>query len=81
MVRNYKLGKIVGQTTAGTTGDMTMFGLPLFPFSMTGMLMRCMDGEQHHAKGIKPDITIPVYATDYMYGYDRILNVALNMDE
>lgn len=48
---------------------------------MTGMLMRCMDGELHHAKGIKPDITNPVYATDYMNGYDRILNVALKMDE
>ncbi len=81
MVRHYKLGRIVGQTTAGTTGDMTQFGLPLFPFSMTGMLMRCMDGERHHACGIKPDITIPVYATDYMNSYDRILNVALNMDE
>lgn len=81
MVRHYKLGKIAGQTTAGTTGDMTQFLLPLFPFSMTGMPMRCMDGEQHHAKGIKPDITIPVYATDYMNGYDRILNVALKMDE
>lgn len=81
MVRHYKLGKIAGQTTAGTTGDMTQFLLPLFPFSMTGMLMRCMDGEPHHAIGIKPDITIPVYATDYINGYDRILNVALGMDE
>lgn len=81
MVRHYKLGKIAGQTTAGTTGDMTQFLLPLFPFSMTGMLMRCMDGEPHHAIGIKPDITIPVYATDYINGYDRVLNVALGMDE
>lgn len=81
MVRHYKLGKIAGQTTAGTTGDMTQFLLPLFPFSMTGMLMRYMDGEPHHAIGIKPDITIPVYATDYINGYDRILNVALGMDE
>lgn len=48
---------------------------------MTGMLMRYMDGELHHARGIKPDITIPVYAADYMNGYDRILNVALKMDE
>lgn len=81
MVRHYKLGKIAGQTTAGTTGDMTQFLLPLFPFSMTGMLMRCMDGEPHHARGIKPDIIIPIYATDYINGYDRILNVALGMDE
>lgn len=81
MVRHYKLGKIAGQTTAGTTGDMTQFLLPLFSFSMTGMLMRCMDGEPHHARGIKPDIIIPVYATDYINGYDRVLNVALGMDE
>lgn len=43
--------------------------------------MRCMDGEQYYARDIKPDITIPVYATDYMNGNDIILNVALKMDE
>ncbi len=77
MVRHYGLGKIVGQTTAGTTGDMTQFDLPLFPFAMTGMRMHCMDGEQHHARGIIPDRIIPVYANDYMTNYDRMLYVAL----
>lgn len=32
MVRHYRLGTIIGQTTAGTTGDMTLLDLPLFPF-------------------------------------------------
>jgi len=78
MIRQYGLGKIIGQTTAGTTGDMTLFNLPLFPFSMTGMRMRCMDGEKHHSQGIVPDRTVPVYAKDYMTDYDRTLNVALD---
>lgn len=79
MVRHYGLGKIIGQTTAGTTGDMTQFNLPLFPFSMTGMRMHCMDGGQHHARGIVPDRIIAVYASDYMADYDRTLHAALNM--
>lgn len=79
MVRHYGLGKIVGQPTAGTTGDMTQFDLPLFPFSMTGMRMHCMDGEEHHARGIVPDSIVPLHARDYMDGCDRTLHTALDM--
>ena len=76
MVRHYGLGEIIGQTTAGTTGDMTQFALPLFPFFMTGMRMHDMDGRQHHAQGIVPDRIIPAYANDYMTNYDRVLHTA-----
>ena len=79
IVRQYGLGEIIGQTTAGTTGDMTLFNLPLFPFTMTGMRMRCMDGKPHHAKGIVPDKIVTVYANDYLINFDRILNLALNV--
>lgn len=78
MVRHYHLGEIVGQPTAGTTGDMTQFSLPLFPFSMTGMCMRGMDGEPHHARGIVPDRIVPRYASDRMTGRDRTLETALD---
>ena len=78
MVRHYHLGEIVGQPTAGTTGDMTQFALPLFPFSMTGMRMRGMDGEPHHARGIVPDRIVPHYATDLITGRDRTLETALD---
>lgn len=81
IVRQYGLGEIIGQTTAGTTGDMTLFNLPLFPFTMTGMRMRCMDGKPHHAKGIVPDKIVTVYANDYLINFDRILNLALNVKQ
>ena len=77
MVRHYDLGKIIGQTTAGTTGYMTQFDLPLFPFSMTAMRMHGMDGEEHHARGVVPDKIVPVYASDYMTNYDRTLHTAI----
>lgn len=77
MVQHYKLGKIVGCATAGTDGDMTFFDLPIFPFSMTGMRMRCMNGDKHHGRGIIPDKTITVYAKDYIENFDRILHTAL----
>lgn len=78
IVRHYHLGEIVGQPTAGTTGDMTQFALPLFPFSMTGMRMRGMDGEPHHARGIVPDRIVPRYASDRMTDRDRTLETALD---
>lgn len=77
MVRRYRLGIIIGQITAGTTGDMTRFDLPLFPFSMTGMQMTNMDGTKHHSVGIIPDQSVPVYAEEYMQGYDRTLQTAM----
>lgn len=77
MVRHYGLGKIIGQTTAGTTGDMTQFDLPLFPFSMTAMRMHGMDGEEHHARGVVPDKIVPIYVSDYMTNYDRTLHTAI----
>ena len=80
MVRHYNLGKIVGHRTAGTTGDMTRFNLPIFPFSMTGMKMTNMDGSQHHAIGVIPDVEVTVYAKDYLNGFDRILSTAYNID-
>ena len=79
MVRHSRLGRVGGSPTAGTPGDMTQFGLPLFPFAMTGMRMHGMDGEPHHARGVEPDLSVPLYARDCMEGYDRTLHAALNL--
>ena len=79
MARHYNLGKIVGQTTAGTTGDMTLFDMPIFPFTMTGMRMHCMNGERHHAKGIIPDLIVPIYTKDYLSNFNRTLHTAFKV--
>lgn len=45
---------------------------------MTGMRMRGMDGEPHHARGIVPDRIVPRYASDRMTDRDRTLETALD---
>ena len=56
---------------------MTHFDLPLFPFSMTGLRMHDLNGEEHHGRGIVPDVTVPERVDDYLSDFDRTLHTAL----
>jgi hypothetical protein len=62
IVEAYKLAEIVGETTAGTNGDVNPFALPggytVYP---TGMKVLKHDGSRHHGVGIAP--TVPVSRT------------------
>lgn len=62
IVEAYKLGTIVGETTAGTNGNVNMINLPGgYVVNYTGMKVLKHDGSQHHGVGITPDI--PVFRT------------------
>jgi hypothetical protein len=62
IVEHYKLGEIVGSTTAGTNGNVNPFELPGgYRVSWTGMKVLKHDGSQHHGIGIRP--TVPVLPT------------------
>ncbi len=62
IVEHYKLGEIVGESTAGTNGDVNPFTVPCgFTISWTGLRVLKQDGSQHHGVGIQP--TIPVSRT------------------
>ena len=62
IVEHYKLGEIVGQSTAGTNGDVNPFTVPCgFTIAWTGLRVLKHDGSQHHGVGIQP--TIPVSRT------------------
>ena len=77
LVKGYSLGTIIGSNTAGTNGDATKFNLPFFPFMMTGLKVRNIDGSAHHAIGVEPDIPTCNYAIDLLQGRDRILETAV----
>jgi C-terminal processing protease CtpA/Prc len=82
IVEHYRLGEIVGQTTAGTNGNMNSFGLPGgFQISWTGMRVLKNDGSQHHLVGIRP--TVPAQRTlrGVRAGRDEILEKALQVIE
>jgi C-terminal processing protease CtpA/Prc len=62
IVEAYKLGAIVGETTAGTNGNINPFTVPGgYTFYWTGMKVLKHDGSRHHGVGIAP--TVPVSRT------------------
>lgn len=77
-ITNGKLAEIVGQPTAGTSGNMNDFRLPGgFRVSWTGMKVVERDGSQHYLIGILP--TVPVQRTiqGVIDGRDEFLEKAL----
>ncbi len=58
IIKNYKLGILVGENTAGCNGDAGYFDLPFTSFTMSFYKFLNRDGTQHHGVGIKPDICV-----------------------
>jgi C-terminal processing protease CtpA/Prc len=62
IIEAYKLAEIVGETTAGTNGNVNPFVLPGgYRVVWTGMKVLKHDGSRHHGVGIQP--TVPVSRT------------------
>jgi C-terminal processing protease CtpA/Prc len=80
IVEHYRLGEIVGQTTAGANGNVNPFTLPGgYRFSWTGMRVIKHDRSQHHVVGIQP--TVPMVRTiqGVREGRDELLERALEV--
>lgn len=59
IIKNYKLGTIIGQRTAGTNGDVNRIFLPGgFEITFTGMKVLNHDGSRYHGIGVIPDIEV-----------------------
>jgi C-terminal processing protease CtpA/Prc len=74
IVEAYKLGEIVGETTAGTNGNINPFEVPGgYTVTWTGMKVLKNDGSQHHGVGIRPTIpSVPTQA-GVAAGRDEVL--------
>ncbi len=78
IVEAYKLGEIVGATTAGTNGNVNPFDLPGgFAVSWTGMRVLKHDGSQHHGVGIQPTVPVEPSAAGLAAGRDEVLERAV----
>jgi len=74
IVEHYKLGEIVGETTAGTNGNVNPFELPGgYGISWTGMKVLKHDGSQHHAVGIAPTVPATRTQAGVAAGRDEVL--------
>ena len=77
LVKHYKMGKIIGEKTAGSNGSRNSIKLPQnYLFSWTGMFVTLPDGSPLQNIGIEPDILATPDANLSSYE-DYILKAAM----
>ncbi|WGM39233.1 S41 family peptidase [Caulobacter sp. NIBR1757] len=78
IVEAYRLGEIVGSTTAGTNGNINPFVLPGgYRLVWTGMKVTKHDGSTHHGVGIQPTIPVERTVAGIRAGRDEYLEAAI----
>ena len=80
-VRDRKLGTIVGDTTAGTNGNVTACAVPGgFQIAFTGMRVTRHDGQSpFHLIGVAPDVRVTPTLSGIREGRDEVLERALEV--
>lgn len=79
-VRHCHLGEIVGQRTAGTSGNINIFRLPGgYRVFWTGLRVLKQDRSQHHLIGIAPTIPVKRTLKGVKQGKDEFLEKALEI--
>lgn len=77
-VKQNKLGIIVGDTTAGTNGNVVNVALPDgYTLMFTGMRVLNSDGSCFHGTGVVPDVWVPRTVAGFTANRDEILEQAM----
>jgi len=80
IIEAYKIGTIVGETTAGTNGNINIIPLPGgYRAVFTGMKVLKHDGTRHHGVGIAPDIKVSPTRAGVREGRDEQLEAAMKV--
>ena len=80
VVEENHLGAIVGETTAGTNGNVNPFTLPGgYTVRWTGMRVTKRDGSPHHGVGIRPTVPVAPTLRGVKEGRDEVLERALQI--
>lgn len=81
IIEHYKLGKIVGEQTAGTNGNINSFILfGLYQFWHTQMHTAKHDGAKFHGVGIIPNVNVkPRTIKDVLEGNDNFIIEAIKL--
>jgi len=82
IVEAHKLGEIIGETTAGTNGNINTLKLPGgYRVVFTGMKVLKHDGSRHHGLGIAPTVPVSPTVAGLRAGRDEQLEKALEVLE
>jgi hypothetical protein len=79
-VEAHGLGRLVGERTAGTNGDIVRLDtLSGFHVVFTGMRVTRHDGTPFHLQGIRPDVPVPASLAALRAGRDEVLEAGLEV--
>ena len=74
IIEHYRLGEIVGSTTAGTNGNANSFEVPGdYSIVFTGLKVLKHDGSTHHGVGIRPTVPVARTRAGVTAGRDEVL--------
>ncbi|MBV8545860.1 MAG: hypothetical protein JO088_14040 [Acidobacteria bacterium] len=80
IIEAYKIADIVGETTAGTNGNINPLDLPGgYRVIWTGMRVLKHDGSQHHGVGIQPTVRVSPTLQGITAGRDEQLDTAIRI--
>ncbi len=80
MVEHYKLATLVGETTAGTNGNINPFTVPGgYTVVWTGMKVLKHDRSRHHGVGITPTVPVTRTIEGIRAGKDEFLDKAIEV--
>jgi hypothetical protein len=74
------VGPLVGESSAGTNGDVALAKLPAgFSIQFTGLRVQLQDGAVLQARGITPDVVVHPTLAGVRAGRDEVLEAALQL--
>lgn len=80
IVEHYRLADLVGESSAGTTGNVTFVRLPgRYSITFTGMKVLKQDGSRHHGIGILPTVPVSPTIVGLAAGRDEQLERAIEV--
>ena len=79
LIKNYRIGLIIGEPTSGTNGDAIILRSPSIGYVFTGYKFLNHDGTSHHGIGVIPDIECHQKISDIQNGKDTFVNKACEL--
>ncbi|MCD8046947.1 MAG: S41 family peptidase [Clostridiales bacterium] len=73
MVKEYQIGTLIGESTAGCNGDAFYITNHFASFSMSVFKFEKRDGARFHGIGVDPDIYCRITYKDILKGEDKLL--------
>ncbi len=78
IVKHNRFGRIFGEPTAGTNGDLARISMPGgIVVTFTGLRVTNIDGSIHHGVGVVPDVTVRRTIAGVREGRDEVLEEAV----